>query len=61
MSNFMSYKGYTASMVYDVEDKIIVGRIQDVDDIISFHGQSVPEFETNFQAAIDHYLAASEI
>jgi len=57
----MSYKGYTASMVYDVEDKIIVGRIQDVDDIISFHGQSVPEFETNFQAAIDHYLAASEI
>ena len=61
MSNFMSYKGYTASMVYDVEDKIIVGRVQDVDDIISFHGASVAEFESNFHAAIDDYLAASEI
>jgi len=59
MSNFMSYKGYTASMVYDTEDKIIVGRVQDVDDIISFHGESVAEFESNFHAAIDDYLAAS--
>jgi len=57
MSNFMSYKGYTASMVYDTEDKIIVGRVQDVDDIISFHGESVAEFESNFHAAIDDYLA----
>ena len=60
MSNFMSYKGYTASMVYDTEDKIAVGRVQDVDDIISFHGESVAEFESNFHAAIDHYLAAVE-
>ena len=48
-------------MVYDTEDKIIAGRVQDVDDIISFHGESVAEFEPNFHAAIDDYLAASEI
>ena len=56
----MSYKGYTASMVFDAEDKIIVGRIMDVDDIISFHGESVAEFESNFHAAIEDYLAASK-
>ena len=55
----MSYKGYTASMVFDAEDKIIVGRVLDIDDIISFHAESVPEFEANFHAAIDAYLAAS--
>lgn len=60
MINFMSYKGYTASMVFDTEDKIIVGRVQDVDDIISFHGESVSEFESNFRAAIEAYLAASK-
>ena len=60
MSNFISYKGYTKSMVYDTEDKIIVGRVQDVDDIISFHGESVAECESNFHAATDDYLAASE-
>ena len=60
MTNFMTYKGYTASMVFDVVDKIIVGRVQDVDDIISFHGESVAEFESNFHSTIDDYLAASE-
>ena len=60
MTNSMSYKGYTASMVFDAEDKIIVGRVLDVDDIISFHGQSVAEFESNFRAAIEDYLAASK-
>ncbi|MEQ1761334.1 MAG: type II toxin-antitoxin system HicB family antitoxin [Vicinamibacterales bacterium] len=60
MINLMSYKGYTASMIFDAEDKIIVGRVQDVDDIISFHGESVSEFESNFHAAIEDYLAASE-
>ena len=60
MINSMSYKGYAASMIFDAEDKIIVGRILDVDDIISFHGESVAEFETNFHAAIEDYLAASK-
>lgn len=60
MINCMSYKGYTASMVFDAEDKIIVGRVLDVDDIISFHGASVAEFESNLHAAIDDYLAASK-
>ena len=60
MINLMSYKGYSASMVFDAEDKIIVGRVQDIDDIISFHGESVSEFESNFHAAIEDYLAASQ-
>jgi predicted HicB family RNase H-like nuclease len=59
MSNSMSYKGYTASMVFDAEDKVIVGRVLDIDDIISFHGGSVTEFESSFHAAIEGYLAAS--
>ena len=47
MNNTMSYRGYTASMNFDAEDKIIVGRVLDVDDIITFHGESVSEFESN--------------
>ena len=60
MINSMSYKGYTASMAFDPEDKIIVGRVQDIDDIISFHAESVAEFEFNFHAVIEDYLAASK-
>lgn len=58
MSNSMGYKGYVASMVFDAEDKIIVGRVLDIDDIITFHGESVAEFEANFRAAVDDYIAA---
>ena len=60
MINSMIYKGYTASMVFDAEDKIIVGRVLYIDDIISFHGESVSEFESNFQATVEDYLAASK-
>ena len=59
MINSMSYKGYTASMVFDAEDKIIVGRVLGIDDIIAFHGKSVDEFESHFHSAIEDYLSAS--
>ncbi|QBB72216.1 type II toxin-antitoxin system HicB family antitoxin [Pseudolysobacter antarcticus] len=60
MNNTMSYKSYTASMSFDAEDKIIVGRVLDIDDIISFHGESVTEFETNFRMVVDDYISACE-
>ena len=44
----------------DAEDKIIVGRVLDLDDIISFHGESVSEFETNFHMVVDDYISACE-
>lgn len=54
----MAYQGYTASMSFDTEGKLIVGRVLNIDNIISFHGGSVAEFEAAFQAAVDGYIAA---
>ncbi len=58
--NTMQYKGYTTRMDFDAEDKIIIGRVVDVDDIITFHGSSVAGFENAFHAAVDSYIAACE-
>ncbi len=58
--NTMSYRGYTARMDFDTDDKIIVGRVLDIDDIITFHGASVSEFETALHSAVDSYIAACE-
>ena len=58
--NTMSYKGYTARMDFDTEDKIIVGRVLDIDDTITFHGASVTAFEEALHSAVDSYLAACE-
>ena len=60
MSNTMNYRGYTASMAFDTDDKIIVGRVMDIDDIVTFHADSVGEFEANFHAVTDGYVAACE-
>ena len=60
MNNAMTYRGYTASMTFDTDDKIIVGRVLDLDDIIVFHGESVAEFETAFHTTIDDYVTACE-
>lgn len=56
----MTYQGYTASMVFDAEDRIIVGRVLGLDDIIVFHAESVAEFEAHFHAVVDDYLAAAQ-
>ena len=58
MNNTMTYKGYRARMDYDPDDRILVGRVLDIDDIIGFHGASVAEFETAFHEAVDAYLEA---
>lgn len=61
MNNSMTYRDYTASMAFDPDDKIIVGRgVLDIDDIITFHAQSVAEFELAFQASIEDYIMACE-
>lgn len=60
MTNTMEYHGYVASMIFDAEDNVIVGRVLDVDDIITFHGESVREFERNFHTIVDDYIAACE-
>jgi predicted HicB family RNase H-like nuclease len=56
----MTYRGYSARMDFDAEDQIMVGRVIDIDDIITFHGHSVAEFEAACNAAVDSYILACE-
>jgi predicted HicB family RNase H-like nuclease len=58
--NMMKYKGYVARIEYDEEDRIFVGRLAGIDDIVSFHGTTVDELETAFHESVDHYLEVSE-
>jgi predicted HicB family RNase H-like nuclease len=58
--NSMTYKGYSARVIFEAEDRIFVGRVAVVRDIVSFHGTSVDELEVAFREAVDDYLAACE-
>lgn len=56
----MSYKSYYARVEFDAEDRIFVGHIIGIRDIVGFHGESVAELESAFKEAVDNYLAACE-
>jgi predicted HicB family RNase H-like nuclease len=52
----MKYKGYEATVEFDEEDRLFVGRVMNTRDVIAFDGSSVDELEQSFHAAIDEYL-----
>ena len=56
----MTYKGYTASIDYSDEDQCLIGRVLDIQDGISFDGESISEIRAAFHEAIDDYLETSE-
>ena len=55
--NTMTYKGYSARIEFDEQDRIFVGHLAGIRDIIGFHGSSVDELEEAFHEAVDDYLA----
>lgn len=56
MSTMMEYKGYHASVDFDAEDMIFVGKVFGIADSLNFHGTSVDELEQMFHQSIDNYL-----
>lgn len=58
--NTISYKNYSARIEYDPDDRIFVGHLAGIRDIVGFHGASVDELESAFHEAVDDYLAMCE-
>ena len=53
----MTYKGYTAEIIYSEEDGFFVGHVVGIgDDIVSFHGDTDAELQNAFADVLDHYL-----
>ena len=58
--NTMKYKGYVAHIEYDEEDRIFVGHLAGIKDIVGFHGRTVDELESAFHGSVDDYITISE-
>lgn len=55
-SDMMKYKGYRAAIGYDEADRIFVGEVFGISDLLSFHGTSIEELEKSFHECIENYL-----
>ena len=53
----MNYKGYSARVLYDGEERVLRGRVAGIDDVVTFEATSIDELEREFHVSVDEYLA----
>ena len=56
----MTYRGYTAEIIYSEEDECFVGDVVDIDDIICFHGDTDEELRVAFENVVDLHIKVKE-
>jgi len=56
----MTYKGYTSRIDFDDRDDLLVGRLLGIQDVVSFHADSVAQLRDAFHEAVDDYLQTCE-
>ena len=52
----MTHRDYTAEIHYSEEDCCFVGRVVDIDDIVSFDGNTDEELRDAFEGMVDFYI-----
>jgi len=60
MSNTMEYKDYIAKIEYSNEDKCFFGKLEMIEDLVTFEATNVEELEINFQTCVDEYMQTCE-
>ena len=56
MANTIEYNGYIGSIEYSPEDTCFFGKLEMIDDLVTFEATTAQELETNFHSAVDEYI-----
>lgn len=54
--NTLEYKGYTGSIAVSVNDGVLHGKVEFINDLVTYEGESIPELKLSFEEAVDDYL-----
>lgn len=60
MKNILEYKGYFTRVEYSVEDRVLHGKIEGIQDLVNFECDQADQVEERFHEAVDDYLAYCE-
>jgi len=60
MKNIITYKKFLGTINFSPEDDILFGKIEGINDLVTFEGKSVDEITKSFQYAVDDYLEICE-
>ncbi|MFZ4526765.1 MAG: type II toxin-antitoxin system HicB family antitoxin [Chlorobium sp.] len=56
MKDVLVYKDYIGSVHFNADDEVFFGKIEGIEDLVSFEGDSVIELKKAFEEAVDDYL-----
>ena len=58
--NTLKYNGYLGSVNFSEKDGVFFGKIEGIDGLVNFEGESVKELTDAFHEAVDDYVAYCE-
>ena len=56
MADVLTYKGFVGSVHFSADDSVFHGKIEGIDDLVTFEGASVEELTAGFKGAVEDYL-----
>ena len=56
MNNVLEYKGYWSKVEFDSESLILHGKVEGINDLVTFESDSTEKIEEEFHNAVDDYI-----
>ncbi|MGO3406790.1 type II toxin-antitoxin system HicB family antitoxin [Marinomonas sp.] len=57
----LNYNGYIGSVELSLEDEVMHGKIEFINDLVTYEACNIPELKVAFEEAVDDYLATCEL
>lgn len=56
MSNMLNFKGYYGSVEFSLDDGVLHGKIQCINDVVTYEADTLPALQAAFEEAVTDYL-----
>jgi predicted HicB family RNase H-like nuclease len=60
MNDVLTYKGYIGSVHFSAEDNVFFGKIEGINDLVTFEGETVLELKNAFHYVVDEHIKDCE-
>jgi predicted HicB family RNase H-like nuclease len=60
MNDILTYKGFIGSVHFSAEDNVFFGKIEGINDLVTFEGETVQELKDAFRYMVDEHIKDCE-
>ncbi|HAH23937.1 MAG TPA: hypothetical protein DCL77_09310 [Prolixibacteraceae bacterium] len=56
MKDVLIYKGFAGSVHFNAEDQVFFGKIEGINDLITYEGTTLEDLEQGFHSMVDEHI-----